>query len=47
MKGAADNLMRSLPDIWSHEAEPETTPDYHHAADAYMAAARADLRAPD
>lgn len=47
VKSAADNLMRSLPDIWSHEAEPEPTPDYHHAADAYMAAARADLGAPD
>ena len=40
-------LVRSLPDMWSHEAEPEPTPDYHQAADAYMAAARADLGAPD
>jgi hypothetical protein len=36
VKSAADNFMRSLPDIWSHEAEPEPTPDYHQAADAYM-----------
>jgi hypothetical protein len=47
VKSAADNLMRSLPDIRSHEAEPKPTPDYHRAADAYMAAARADLGAPD
>jgi hypothetical protein len=47
VKSAADNLMRSLPDIWSHKAEPEPTPDYHQAADAYMAAARADVGAPD
>jgi hypothetical protein len=47
VKNAADNLMRSLPDIWSHEAEPEPTPEYHQAADAFMVAARADLGAPD
>lgn len=47
VKIAADNLMRSVPDIWSHEAEPEPTPDYHQAADAFMAATRADLGAPD
>jgi hypothetical protein len=35
----------SLPDIWSHEAEPAPMPDYHQAADAFMAAARADLGA--
>jgi hypothetical protein len=47
VKNAADNLMRSLPGIWSHEAEPEPTSDYHQAADAFMAAARADLGAPE
>jgi hypothetical protein len=40
-------LVHSLPDIWSHEEIPAPMPDYALAADAFMAAARADLGAVD
>lgn len=44
---AARNLVQALPDVWSHLEEPEPTPDYRQAADAFVAAARTDLGAAD